>query len=859
MRPEFEHYTSENFNPDYQAITSSEDFSRYTKHIIDSGLPFGFDIESGFVGEPTSDKIAIRTMHPQWILVGFSLSYSTEEDFYTNNTAAKYIPVAHDEGPNIDNVVQVAKDLWDLLQTGRGVAHNASFELKGTGRWFREVLGNDPEYGPKVNADFGIFPLLGDSLLLAFTADLWQGDKHAHGNGNVGNDLKSVVHHRFGHKMTQFKDLFEDLKLKKQSHARFNMLPVGKKEIDYACEDALWCLHVWRTAEHDAREDEEYKDTAYKIEMALLPVVARMDQQGLPLDWAYMESKLEEAEELRQKMNDEILQEISDQLEDEVMNTNLGSPKQVSELLYDKLGIPQPRERGELSRSTAEKPLQSIAKGNKVVRDILTYRTVVKLIGSYLKKYVTTLNYGDGESPYAAVPGKAYPSHNATGAISGRFSVDGMSYQQLPKPYFYKLKSGQEYHLAFREVIQAPEGFRIVGFDYSQIQLRMMAGFAQEKNMLNAFARGIDIHTATASSMLNVPVEEVTDKQRSIGKTLNFSIVFGQGPDALANALTTPENPVTVDDAVKLLKQYYDGFPALRDWMAGLQAIARRKEFVRGLYGRRYRIWEHFSPLRGVQSKGDRTAVNEPIQGAEAIYAKLAMVRAENAIRKAGLQDKIKLVIMVHDALEFFVHESVTTQEVIDLLGGAVSYPVEKIDKNYSGFPEIKSDWHEGPNLGALVEIDLDDNNRIETYSMKVEVTGADKVKWEGKTFDSVYDKYAEWRATQHPEVLNRKKLREGTLEAIKSEVPEEETTEAKVFEIRLKQNITASAAELLKEALKKTPGPHTYKIVMPAGTAKLKGLTSGVDESSQVLISFVLSEVGGATMNEVKEGASIE
>lgn len=840
------------YEPNYTTVRKAAQFTKLVDFILDRGEPFGFDIETGYVGDPIHDKIALKTMHPQWVLAGFSLSAATEEETENQKEWAMYVPIAHDDeegkGVNADDPKQIARDLWRLLQSGLAICHNASFELKGTGRWFREQLADDPEYGEAVTEDFGIFPVMGDSQLLAFVADLWQGATIRGGKTNVGQDLKSLVWHVFGHQMIKFDELFEEFNLKKKAHQRFNMLQLTPRVVKYACEDALWCLKLWRLEKSLVAVDAEaglYDDTAYQIELALLPVVARMDQRGLPLDWAYMESKLQEAEELRQNMNEEILKEVSDRLGDEVMNTNLGSPKQVAELLYDKLGIPQPTERGEVTRSTAEKPLQSIAKEDKIVRDILTYRTVVKLIGSYLKKYLTDLNYRND--------GKAYPSHNATGAISGRFSVDGMSYQQLPKPYRYKLKSGLEYHLAFREVIQAPEDYRIVGFDYSQIQLRMMSGFAQEKAMLSAFARGTDIHVATASSMLGVPEDQVTGKQRSTGKTLNFSIVFGQGPDALALALHTPEEPVTKEDAAKKLQQYYDGFPALRAWMDGLQATARRKEYVRGLFGRRYRIWEHDSHLRGVQSKGDRTAVNEPIQGAEALYAKLAMIRADSAIRKAGLQDKIQLVIMVHDALEFYVHKSVSTQEVIDLLGPAVSYPIENIDPNFQNFPEIKSDWHEGPTLGSLVEIELDDEGKIAKYSMKVEVAGIEPVEWEGDTFDEVYSKFEYWRNNEHPEILNRRKVKEGLLEAVRAEMPEAEESEAvesKTFEIHITHMPTKEQVTNLRGTLDSIEGNNSYILVTPKGSVPMT-IKSGADLSNVNLISLNL---GGARMNEVKE-----
>lgn len=385
-------------NKVYKALHTAEEFTALVDMYIQDGGVFGFDIETGFSGEPSLDGIALKTKHPLWILVGFSLSIDSE--------SAVYVPIAHDDhASNIDNQKQVAKDLWRLLQTGNAIAHNASFELKGAGRWFQEKLHDDPDYGEAVMRDYGIFPVHGDSMLLGFVMDIFYGEKIPHketGNlVNVGKDLKSVIFHRFKHRMIEFKDLFLELKLKKQSHARFNMLPLSQKVITYACEDALWCRKLFLDIRKEADEDQEsgkYNDSAYQIELLLLPVIARMDQVGLPLDWEYLKKKLAEAEDLRVEMNEEIQNEIAEALgTSEIVNVNLASPKQVADVLYEQLKIPRPKERGKESNSTAEKALQSISKEHPIVRKILVYRTVVKMIGSYLKKYLTDLDYrGDG-------------------------------------------------------------------------------------------------------------------------------------------------------------------------------------------------------------------------------------------------------------------------------------------------------------------------------------------------------------------------------------------------------------------------------------------------------------------------------
>jgi len=759
--------------PVYRAVTKASVFKSRVDKLISDNKPFGYDIESGYVGKDRSN-ISTNVSHPDWRFVSFS--YTNSEEW------ADSVPMYHDdETINVDDKLSVIKDLWRLLQTGLAVAHNAYFELLGTSRLFREHLWNDPEFGEAVRASYGLFPIKADTLLIAFNMDTWTGEYSCEPDENgrktstlkkvpVGKGLKELVWYVIGHKMIEFSELFEGMGLKTKSSARFNILSTTPQVIKYACEDALYCLKLLKYETKEIQSDKaagiDFNSTALKIDKEVLYPTFHMEQVGINLDFTFLKAKLAEAENLRDEMNEEIQEEISELLGTEA-NVLLTSPKQVAELLYDKLGIEKPRERGEETRSTSEKSLTFISKNHKIIRDILTYRTVVKMIGSYLKKYITELDYyGDG---------RAWPQHNTTGAVTGRFSVSGMSYQQLPKPYYYKLKNGREFHLSFRDAIIAPEDYRIVGFDYSQIQLRLMAGMAKERTMIKAFSDGIDIHTATASSMLKIPVDKVTGKQRSTGKTLNFAIVFGQGADQLADDLSTPEEPVSIPQAEKLLQQYFTGYPELKGWMDTLIKRGELGNYIYGLFGRRYKIWEFQSSLRGVYNKGKRMAVNEPVQGGEAYYMKRAMIQADKAIREAGLQDKIKMCIMIHDALGFYVHKSISTQQVIDLLYDSVSYRDEEA---MPGYPDISSDWHEGNSFGDVIEIDLDENRQITGYSMKAEVlssTGLVTEKWKGETFNEVDEQYQLWKKTDHPEALNKRRM---AGEVIPEKVVEEEIEE---------------------------------------------------------------------------------
>jgi DNA polymerase I-like protein with 3'-5' exonuclease and polymerase domains len=681
----------------YAAVTSSAKFTQFVDKLIADGKPFGFDIESGYTGEDATGT-ALLTAHPRWILVGFSFTNSTNW--------ARYVPIAHDSGDNIDDVVQAARDFWRLLNSGLGVAHNASFELRGISRWFLEVLKDDPEVGEAVTAAKGFFPLRSDTMIEAHMAAVYP---PANGPGGVGIGLKGVTFAAFGHKMTEFMDLFPDedtdmgpaTKKLKKKYVRFNTRNLVPKVINYACEDAVWCLAI-----HEKHYDEliATQGMILKTELAVLPVLVEMEIEGLALDWKTIHDKTSETLEFRDLMNEDIQAQLSERL-GETININLASVPQLSHILYERLGLPV-KERSKVTEkpSTSEKALRAIAKIDPVIKSILEYREVNKLHGSYLKKYDTELNY--------AGTNRAHPSHNQVGTVTGRLSVDGVSYQQWPKPYHYELRSGRTFDLNYRDLLISPPGYRIVGYDFSQVELRVLAGMADERAMLEAFASGVDIHVATAANMMNIPIKEVTKKQRAVGKTLNFAVVYGSGPANIAELISTPENPVTTEEAKELLSKYFAAFPGLKKWMDLTTAHGREEGFVHTKFGRKFTVWEYKSDNDYIRSKGDRMCVNAPVQGGAADYMKIGMVRVNRAIKRAGLQDKIRLIMTVHDALEFYVHESVSTQTVIDLVNPQVSFPVE-------GLPEIRADWHEGKTWGSVVEIKTDDNKQITHYMIE--------------------------------------------------------------------------------------------------------------------------------------------
>lgn len=687
----------------YQSLTSSATLTKLVDKMIAMGRPIGFDIESGYTGEE-SKGLALLTYHPNWILVGVSFTNTLKGAFY--------IPVAHDRGGNVDDEVVAARAIWKLVNSGLGVAHNASFELNGLSRWFRDTLWDDIVVGPQVRASNGYFDVKSDTMVEAHLLALYEPKGPG---GGIGVGLKELSKHVLGHVMTEFKSLFPEedtemgpgTKKSKLTTIRFNTRNAENTSIvEYACEDAVSCLAL-----HLIHAPQLATSNIFRVEIELLRVLAEMEYEGMLLDWTYIHEKAEELLIFRDKMNEEILAELSERLQ-ETVNINIASPKQLGDLLFNKLGLPVKMKTDSGAPSTSEKALRSIAQEDPVVKKILRYREVNKLYGSYLHKYDVELNY-DGTN-------RARPNHRSLGALTGRLSVDHVSYQQWPKTYHFELKDGTTFDLNFRDLMIAPEGFRIIGYDWSQVELRVMAGLAQETTLIEAFRKGQDIHKTTASAMMKIPYEKVDKKLRAKGKTLNFATAYQSGAANIAEMLDSPTDPVTREDAEIMLRQYYEGYPKLRGWMDRMQSNGKESGFVMTPFGRKYTVWQfqqmsqkkNHDKANMLESEGKRLCVNAVVQGGAADLLKFSMVEVSKIIKENNLQDKIKLVCTVHDALEFYVHESISTQEVIDLFKDAVSPKIP-------GFPEILAEWHEGKTWGSVVELNLDDNKVITSYSLE--------------------------------------------------------------------------------------------------------------------------------------------
>ncbi len=665
----------------YGLITSIDELTTFTERLAGGSGPVAFDIETGYHG-PDREKFSI---HPETaIVVGIS---------FTDDTSwARYVPLGHDDYDNLDNR-EVAELLWPILSSERGVPHNASFELRHLARWFRQHLGTD-------RVSDGYFTVRSDTQIEAYLAAEYE---------SFG--LKTLVKKVFDHDMIELYELFPDLPVNKRKYLRFNILdPTDPKVVEYACEDSAWTLAL-----HERYHQRVAGMPLYAVEMAVVQeCITAMEDHGVVYAWDDMRRAAEELRLFRDKYNAEIMAELSELL-DRPVAINLASAAQVGKLLFDELGLrtsvytagTRDKARGERKMSTGKVALAGLAKQHPVVQKIRNWKEQTRLLSTYLEAYERKYSWSDD--------GRAHPNHLSAVVITGRFAVADPPYQQSPKKYHFDLAEGAVAHeedrepppgtcfrFNFRDMITAPPEHYIIGFDLSQAELRAIAGYAEEPELLKAFAEGRDVHTLTASLMLGVPLDQVTPKQRDVGKTLGFALLYGMSPKGLADRLG-----IDIEEAEELFAAYFKVFSRIKAWVDKQIDYGHRHGHVVSKFGRRLPIWEYQSDKRYIQQKGDRACVNYPVQGsATGDFMKIAMVRAVRALRNAGLHDRVHLVMNVHDALEFYVHRSVAPEQVIEVLQPAVIFPVP-------GWPTMKADWHVGRRWGSPIELNVDADGQI--------------------------------------------------------------------------------------------------------------------------------------------------
>ena len=376
------------------------------------------------------------------------------------------------------------------------------------------------------------------------------------------------------------------------------------------------------------REENEQIVVAKELEIPVSVCLGEMERRGILLDRAELES-------LDNKMDEEIAflkKEVFDCIGHEV---NINSPKQLADLLFEELNLPH---RGK--RSTREAILQKLVGMHPVVEHILKYREISKLSGTYVKPLL--------EIAKNEPDGSVHTDFKQTGTTSGRFSSSDPNLQNIPIKGDWAEK--------IRGAFIAREGFKLVALDYSQMELRIMAHISRDGLLIKDFIEGLDVHSSTAARILGRQIRDISKEERSMGKTVNFAILFGQTQFGLASMLK-----IDRDTAQKYIDEYFEHYRGVDRYVKDAEKEAKRKGFVQSIFGTTRRIGGLTSKNFMIKNAAMREAINMPIQGSEADIMKLAMIKIRDIIEKE-YKEKAYILLQIHDELIFEVEESVAKE-----------------------------------------------------------------------------------------------------------------------------------------------------------------------------------------------------
>lgn len=414
----------------------------------------------------------------------------------------------------------------------------------------------------------------------------------------------------------------------KKGKNQLNMRDVPlEQQTEYAVEDADVTFQLAQQLIPELKEAQA--DTLFnEIEIPLLHVLADMELEGIKLDEKFLKSLSKDLDNDILNLEEKIYEAAGEKF-------NIGSPKQLGEILFDHLKlIDKPKKTKTGQYSTAEDVLSYLAKDHQIIRDVLEYRGLAKLKSTYVDAL-----------PLQVEPstGRIHTDYMQTVAATGRLSSNNPNLQNIP----IRTERGREVRKAF---VPRDENFVLLSADYSQIELRIIAALSEETTMIEAFKNGEDIHASTASKVFNIPIEEVTREQRSNAKTVNFGIIYGVSAFGLSN-----QTDLSRSEAKELIDTYYKTYPKLRNYISGQIDFAREHGYVQTVLGRRRYLKDINGANQVVRGAAERNAVNAPIQGSAADIIKIAMINIHRKLNEGNF--KSKMLLQVHDELVFDIYK----------------------------------------------------------------------------------------------------------------------------------------------------------------------------------------------------------
>ena len=403
------------------------------------------------------------------------------------------------------------------------------------------------------------------------------------------------------------------------------------------------------------------------IEMPLMPVLACMEHTGIAIDTQSIKKLLEASTKAVAELERKIFKLAGKEF-------NINSPAQLSEILYATLSLKaRIRKTGGGALSTAASELEKIRDLHPIVPLILEYREIQKLKNTYIEPFPHLVDE----------QGRIHTTYLQTGAATGRLSSENPNLQNIPT----RTKLGQQ----FRKAFISSKGFDLITFDYSQLELRLVAHLAKDQKMIETFRRGEDIHTRTAAEIFNVEPDKVTKEMRRQAKVLNFGIIYGMGPLSFSRT-----GGVSRDQAREFIDRYFKEFSGVAKYMETMKAHALKHGYVQTLFGRKRPLPDITSTEPQIQAQAERMAINQPVQGTEADLIKMAMIKVDDYVKTKDLRDEVRMLLQVHDELVFEIKSSASQQavkEIVKIMSGVYKFDVPmtvdvKSGKNWS---EVKT------------------------------------------------------------------------------------------------------------------------------------------------------------------------
>ena len=560
---------------EYRTLKSIDDLSMIEKLIHESKC-FAFDTETTSIDSLEAE------------LVGVSFSFEANSGYY--------LPIAHQEKTAIsrDEALRWLKQIIEASQD--------------------KVIGQNLKYDLQVlrNHQINIKRFYADTMLMSYSINS-TASRH---------NLDALAEYYLNIKTIKFEDVMGKGKNKLKN---FSEVPI-KEATNYAAEDADITLQLYRTFE--TKIDDKTTKMLQEIEYPMIFVLMEMEATGALIDIKHLNS-------LSNNFGSKLINLVQKIHKHSGVVFNIDSPKQLSEVLFDKMGIEAKGLKKTSSGyySTSEAVLQKLADENEIIKDILEYRTLAKLKSTYTDKLSEICDLGS----------RVHTSYHQAVTSTGRLSSSDPNLQNIP----IRTKDG----IVIREAFIAPQGKKLLAIDYSQIELRLMAHYSNDEIMVKSFNNNEDIHKRTASEIFGVDIQDVDDDMRRKAKTINFGLLYGMSAFGLSNQLS-----VTRAEADIFLESYFDRYSGVSAFMKNIVEVAKGKKYVETLHGRKIHVPNIESSNYLMRQASERAAINGPLQGSAADIIKIAMIKIAEWIE--GNDQEIKMILQVHDELIFEVPDS---------------------------------------------------------------------------------------------------------------------------------------------------------------------------------------------------------